>query len=120
MYIELPRHILVYIYDYKKERGEDGSDLTLGSHMLIDKRTLEVQSVVIKNDFFGGIVFEGNPFHRGMYVANISSFELKRNFDTVLDENIGMTDAMRHKIEQMQMSLGDADNNVVFYGRLLP
>jgi len=105
---EIPGYYYFYFYTYP-EREYSGN-------ILVDKKTLESHYFTIENDFIGGVRMSIS-FSNDMFIENVSAFSLKQRIQTALENN-DMNESMRKKLVELDNSLGEGDNNIVFYGKL--
>jgi hypothetical protein len=105
---EIPGYFYFYFYTYP--------DREYSGNILVDKMTLESHYFSIVNDFIGGVRMS-NSFSNDMFIDNISAFALKQRIDVALENN-DLDESMRKKLIEFDNRLDDADNNVIFYGKL--
>ena len=89
-----------------------------GRKVIVDKKTLKSDFFKIKNDFYGD--FEINKFfmsNNRMFISTISPFELITKFEKAL-ENDELSAKERQKIETLQKTLDENDNEVLFIGEM--
>lgn len=92
--------------------GED----RISRQILVDKKTLDAKYFILKNDFFGGI--DASPiFSNGYFINNIAAITLKTQLEKVIT-NKDLTDQMKQKLIDLNNSLKQDDNNIIFWGRL--
>ena len=105
---EIPEYFYFYynIYSGPSQRG----------NILVNKKTLESNYFKIENNFFGGIEMT-NYFNNGWFINNVDAFTLKNKIKTALENN-DMDESMRKKLVELDNSLEEGDNNIVFYGKL--
>jgi len=100
-----------YYFWYNSPSGTNQS-----GNILVNKKTLESGYFKIENDFLGGIEMT-NYFNNGWFIYNIDAFTLKTKIKTALENN-DIDESMRKKLIELDNSLEEGDNNIVFYGKL--
>ena len=86
--------------------------------ILIDKQTLKGAYVRWQLDMLGNI-FGANyvSFSRGYYTANMHPASLKEQLEAALEKE-NLSDGMQKKLTELNSSITDDDNNIVFIGKL--
>lgn len=103
---EIPRYYYSWISDGTRK----------SSYILVDKKSLETKYFDIKNDFFGNI--DSYPgFSNGYFLNCISAIVLKGQLNKAI-MNKDITDQIRQKLIDLNNSLNQDDNDIIFYGRL--
>jgi hypothetical protein len=99
-------------YYYASLRGEDARWRTL----MVNKITMNAFYTSVVNDFFGGIesaMFFSNDY----YLETVPAFTLKGRIKKVLEDK-NLPQDMRKKLTDLDNSLTEDDNDIVFYGKL--
>ncbi|MFO7575920.1 MAG: 6-bladed beta-propeller [Bacteroidales bacterium] len=99
-------------YYYASLRGEDTRWRTL----MVNKNTLKAFYTSMVNDFYGGIesaMFFSNDY----YLETVPAFTLKGRIKKVLEDK-NLPPETRKRLTDMDNSLTEDDNDIVFYGKL--
>jgi len=99
-------------YYYTGIRGADAKWRTI----MVNKKTLNTHYASLVNDFYGNI--ESQLFFiNGYYVEPVPAITLKGRIDKAL-QNSKLSSEMRKKLTDLNNSITEDDNDIVFYGKL--
>ncbi len=113
-YIELPNHYLVWLIDQAA-----WSEMPRFSKILVDKKTMRGCYVDFKLDMLGNIDGPNNiSFSRGYFTAIMDSYALKEQLVKALTQPDKLNPEMLKKIKDLNNSITEDDNNIVFIGKL--
>ncbi|TKG94540.1 6-bladed beta-propeller [Puteibacter caeruleilacunae] len=90
-----------------------------GSKILVDKKTLKSDFFHLKNDFYGGI--EMNSIYvsnNQMFICPMTAMNFKEQCKEVLKDK-DLDSAIREKLERINKSLKEDDNDVLFIGEMI-
>ena len=99
-------------YYYASLRGEDGRWKTV----MVNKKTLHANYATLVNDFYGdmeSLMFFINDY----YVESVPAITLLGRINKALENN-SLPQAMRQKLTNLNKSITEDDNDIVFYGKL--
>ena len=99
-------------YYYASLRGDDTRWRTL----MVNKKTLNAFYTSMVNDFYGGIesaLFFSNDY----YLETVNAFTLKGRIKKVLEDK-NLPPETRKRLTDLDNSLTEDDNDIVFYGKL--
>jgi hypothetical protein len=99
-------------YYYTGVRGADAKWRTV----MVNKKTLNTHYASLVNDFFGSIETQ-MFFFNDYYVESVPAITLKGRIDKAL-QNSNLTQGMRKKLTDLNNSITEDDNDIVFYGKL--
>jgi hypothetical protein len=114
-YIELSGYYLTWLYTQVAWWGE----MPRFPKILIDKKTLRGCYVNIKWNMLGNI--DGPTklsFSRGYFTANMEPYKLKEQLEKAISQPEKLTPEMLQKLNTLNNSLTDDDNNILFIGKL--
>ena len=113
-YIELPNHYLVWLIDQAA-----WSEMPRFSKILVDKKTMRGCYVDFKLDMLGNIDGPNKiSFSRGYFTAIMDSYALKEQLEKALSQPDKLNPEMLKKIKDLNNSITEDDNNIVFIGKL--
>lgn len=113
-YTELPNHFLVTWYTQLTWNNV----LPRFPNILVDKQSLKGCFVNLKWDMLGNIDGPTNPsFNRGYFTAIMEPYELKEQLEKAL-ASPHLSTSMRKKVKDLNNSITEDDNCIVFLGKL--
>lgn len=95
------------------------SEMPRFSKILVDKKTMRGCYVDFKLDMLGNIDGPNKiSFSRGYFTAIMDSYALKEQLEKALSQPDKLNPEMLKKIKDLNNSITEDDNNIVFIGKL--
>ena len=116
-YSELPHHFFVDLV--LQSAPPNSTSMPQPPLIIVNKNNLRGSYAKIKFDMLGDIDGPSELFfNRGYFYAVMFTYELKEQLENALSKPENLTLAMKEKLEQLNSSLTEDDNNVFFIGKL--
>ncbi|WP_301703846.1 6-bladed beta-propeller [uncultured Parabacteroides sp.] len=121
-YSEWPDHFTGYISDPPITKATELGTTTTPGEMhsyIVEKQTGKGSYFKLYNDYLGDIEIKKPHFvfNNGYYKANIEPGNLSSDIELAL-KNPDLTDAIRKKLTDLQISIDENDNNYIMIARL--
>ena len=115
-YLELPNHFLVNLF--LQTSSPDGT-IARNPLIIMNKQNLRGGFVRIKLDMLGEDISPSwLHFNRGYFITDMYAYELKEQLESALSKSETLTPEMKETLIQLNDSLAEDDNNVLFIGKL--
>lgn len=118
-FIELPGYFMGDVAIEKKE-SEYASTTQDTRYFLVDKQTLKGAFFTLVNDYMGGmeIKWPVYVFNNGYYAAMYEPGALKEMLSKFLTSHPDLPETMKAKLNALEKSIDENDNNYLFYAKL--